>query len=632
MISVLPAPRAEKRAAPPAPAGRRPWAIAVAAFVLCVAALPELSSASWIDETAVLIALGAIGLPVTVYRAWGRTAPTRWPARAALGFVAVGVVSTLASATPVLATVGMYDWAGGLLFMAALAGVWGLGTLVASDGRDRLEQALIAGAVVNAVVALLQVTVGLSSIGVGLDNGQADGLLGNPVYLGGLLAAALVLAGRRFFDSPRQGWLPVALIAVGLGASGEKMPLLAAVVVAVWEMRRQRRSRRDVGPGAHRGIGYAVTVLVGVVAGTEVAGLHHAVNVVQKVSTNSLQGTFGDRLEAWRLGLEATLRRPLLGYGPGLFRPATLASYPESFVRLHPDQYFIDAHDFVVQYGATVGVLGAGLLVAWLVTAFRGRSGRLVGFAAVLLASELIEPQSPVLMPLAMLALAAAAASGSAGSRRVAGGPEPGVDAPTGVGAVRTLPRGLRTAMLLSGLVGVVAAGALLFGDVMFNRATSEWSVGADRAALVDAATAEDLLSAWPEPATLLGNIHDIADEIGSRRYLTLQQIEQPQPDRLTRAIAWYRVAADRDPTNPGLWDRLAGVELTAGRVQAAYADARTGQRAWPWWPQTLGLLVRIDGARHDPADAARWTAMLDRVDPRTAPRHSGAAATGSPP
>lgn len=222
----------------PTPLG---WGVAIGAFLVICACVPELESTAAPAKAAMLLILGAAGLPFLVLRAVGRGPSVRarsetWAARAAVAFLVAAAISTAVSIRPVLAVVGLYSQFTGLLFLVALGGCWAIGTGLKAADRRLLESALIGAALVNAVVAILQQLVGLGGIGIPDYNDLPDGLMGNPVYLGAILAAGLVLLAPRYRHSRRQHWLAVALAGLGLGVCSERLSSLLALVVVACEL------------------------------------------------------------------------------------------------------------------------------------------------------------------------------------------------------------------------------------------------------------------------------------------------------------------------------------------------------------------------------------------------------------
>jgi len=575
-------------------------AVAVAAGLLATAVLFGLTTGSLPPHLAVMVVVAAAGIPVLLARAAGAgiDGTGTWAARAALGFVAVGAVSSALAASPALALVGSFIQGTGWVFMVALASAWALGTTLGRAGRLLLEQALVAGALANAVVALAQSAVGGGFLDVVASRSEVTGLLGNPVFLATLLAASLALLGDRFLAAPRRWWLAVVLVTVALGVASERLALVMAVAVVAIDVVRAGRHHRST-PARWRAAAYGVLCLAGVAAGVVLAQVRgHRLS--SQVLHATAQETFGDRLQAWRAGLLAVVHHPLVGTGPDQYQAATSALFPLSFVQRHPGWSFIDAHNLFVEYAVTTGVLGAALLVAWLVAAGRGalrgarRPGqperrRLVLFAGVVGAVALAEPLNVVVLPLAMLALGAAGAGG--GRSAVARG-EPG-------------RRGRLLAWTTWGAAacGLVVAGLYLVGDNALDRATAAYEVADDATALSVGALANTLLAPWAEPAQLLGQVH---------YYLGLPGDEHQG----LLAAAWYTTAAHRDPGDPDRWAVLASTDIRFHRYAAARAAAAEALARAPYFAPAMVELGIVAGAEGQKAAEQAWFERAVQADP----------------
>ena len=568
--------------------------IAVGAFALIVADLPGLSSWVWAPKMAVLMVMGAAGLPVLVLRAIaGRKSTAGPPAIAALVFVAVAVAATASSGALVAALVGAYNQGTGLVFVVAIAGVWALGTLIDDRGRPLVERAIVAGAVVNSVVALAQVAFGPSALLAALGT-HATGFLGNPVFLGAVCVAALALLGGRFVDDPRRWAVSVALIGAGIGASAERLPVLmmlgvfaAEGLVALWRRRSGTGSLRLA-----RLVGFAGSGAAGWLIGSVLYPLVHGGGVtgagaIGYAAQSTTQSTFGDRLDIWRVAATAIGHRPLIGYGPGQFFAATVGRLPIAFARSLGSAEFSDAHNIFIEYATTTGLLGLAALVGWLALAVRRRRGRLVLMAAVLLAIGLAEPQNVATTPLMLLGLGAATV---APSRRKDEGGVP--DCPPG----SEVPGGRigRVAVLACGGAAAMAGLALIVGDVQYERAIS-LSAADHQAAAIRAATASDReLFAWPDPQSLVSQAE-------------LSRVAPITPESTAMAAIAAAEAARRDPTNPYLWGSLASAQIVAGDLGAAERSAMTGLRLDPAETGLLDSLGFIALRRGNTAGVDHW-------------------------
>jgi len=602
--------------------------VAAGALALGVASAPHLGIGSWPVQLLVAVAVGAAGLPRLVALAFGRRVAggaSRAAAVALVGWLGVGLASALVSPQPALGLVGQYAGSGGWVLMAAMAGWWALGTAVGGRGRRLLAAAVVAAAVANGVVAIGQATVGLARFGLpGWGNGQAMGFQGNPVFLGGLEAGTVVLLAWQAWHVPstRRRWLAVAVVAVGLGAAGERLSLLVALVtgatvaLATWwpvaqgTLRRLGWAQHPVDrPQARR---FATLAVAGSLVGALLPDLRRAHELSNKLATGA-EGTFGDRLHAWLEGFRALAHHPLLGVGPGQFQAATSALFPLWFDRSHPGQVFTDAHDLFVEYAVTTGVLGVVCLVAWLVAAVRHRGGGLLWCALAMLTVELVEPVNVVLTPLVFLAVGAAAAHRPARPPRaepprvepVRGGPTLGRRALVGP-APRGSHRVLAAATVVTTAVGACLGLAVVAGSRAMVVADQDRLLADQQGAVVAATVANDLLRPWPQPAAEMAMVQ-----------LLGRQSSPQAPTPLALAAHWEEVAAERDSANSPLWVDAAALDLRLGRRAAARRDALMALRFEPWDVGALQELGDIDLAAHDRAAAAHWFARLVLVRPR---------------
>jgi O-antigen ligase len=599
----------ESAKVPTAPAARIPpaqIAIAVGIALLTVAVIPDWSSSAWVPKEAVLAALAAAGLPVLALIAFGRgpdtPRTTRTAARLALIFAAVALVSALASKAPGIAMVGLYQQGTGWVFVAGLVGCWALGTRLGDRARQLLAVLLIFSAVANSAIAVLQLTVGLDRISLPLYSSEAaDGLQANPFELGALVVAALALLGGRFMKRPREWYLPVLAVTVGAGACGQRLPLLLVVGVlvwAVWQTVRPGRLRatRDV----RRSFAFAALSVAGVAAGALTAKLSNSSGSISRIAGSTSEETFGQRFMAWREGLRAFTHHFLIGAGPGQFRSVTSFLFPLSFVKPNPGEVFTDAHNFVIEYLTTTGILGTGALLLWLAVVFKSARGPLVAAALVLMAMELAEPLNAAVLPVALGALGAAGPAAEAASAAQPAGALQR-DGPASFSLAG------RAVVAVMAVVGIVAGALFIVGDGVMLRGQGQRSLAQDSAALSSASTANTLLGAWPDPAELSSETHF---------YLSLGD----HPAERVQAIRWAEIAVSRDPTNPSLLVMLSSYQLAAGQYGAAQQSALSAQTYLPYWPSALNDLGVASLLLGQHSEALHWFAISLEVDPQQPP------------
>lgn len=544
----------------------------VAAFLLPVAFSPEVFHLFWAPKAAVCLLITGPGLVALVHLVARRSGA----ALLAALFLAAAAASTMVSGSAMAALVGAANLGTGLVFVAALVGAWALGVVSTDERRRQIAMALVAAAVVNAVVAFLQAR-GMAPVSIE-SPGRSFGLMGNPVYLGGLSAAAVALLagliGRRRWSL--LGLVPLALIAGAAQLSGCRSAVGLTVLAVLAALR---------GAGARRGAVLVAAVAVGFLAATSWAGAAAVTGSSRVVGAEST-AQFDTRLGFWKIGAEAVLERPLLGWGPGRFEAATsprsTAALSEGGVNVYKD-----AHNWVVEYGVTTGLVGLGLLLAWLVVAGRAAAGPLVGFAAVTGLFMLVEPLSVGIAPLALLALGA--------STRAPASPVP------------SRP-GWRATVALSLVGGVLAGGVLLAGEAFLHHGRLDTSPSAVR-------RGASLLPAWADVSRLGARTESFAG---------LHSQEHRQ-----RALELARQATRRDPDDPAAWSYLGQLELVWGTDEGA---ARAIDRALdrnPWYAEGLqrsAVLGQRTGDRARVTDACRRLAVVGKV-----PKVCGGAAPVSP-
>jgi hypothetical protein len=587
------------------------WPIVIGAFLLTVVALPTVGTSDWPPEEVVALVVGVAGLPLLLARAIGRPDARRsesevWAARLAIGFVLAGAISTATSIAPVLSTFGPYFYGTGLLFMVLATGWWALGTGLTRSGRRLLESALIAGAVVNASLAVLQQLFGLGALGLAGLNGQPDGFVGNPVFLGALLAASLVLLAPRVETRPQRWAAAVAVVGVGLGVDGQRLPALLALVVVVWvavtAWRRHRRDPDDDASAWHRALLFGGVTVASILIGSLVATGRGGLGVIRHTADSTTNETFGERFHAWGDALHAIGAHPLIGSGPGLFNAAVSRYYSLAEVRIDGSDLplFYDAHNFLLEFTTTTGILGVVLLVAWLVLSVRGRSGPLLGFAAVIGVMELVEPLNVVITPLALLALGAA----TLGGRPMVAGPDGGT-APARRDRPRAarVPRWAGPAGLALSVLALIPATVLVIGDVDFASGITQYARGQDVTAAASASTATTLLAPWRDPAILLEDIH-------------LTFAASGLPGQLAQAEHWARVVVARDPSDAEGWTSLAQIQGETGHPTAARQSALRALADAPWFAPALDVLGVDSALRQDNAAAERDFRRSLEADP----------------
>ena len=495
------------------------------------------------------------------------------PARLAVAFLVAASLSTALADKPALSLVGAANWGTGLLFVATLAGAWALGLSAGARRRRQLMMAIIAAVIVNGVVAWAQAQVGVG--------GRSRGLMGNPVYLGGLVAGGLFLLGWRFGRERRSWWwLPAVAVAAGAAQlSGGRAAVALAVAATLASLR---------GAGRARGAALIVAVVVGVLFAP--VGADGPVTLGSTRAAPASVVTRGDtRFAVWRISVAALGERPLAGWGPGRFAAATTSRYDA--VAAQEGVVLKDAHNWVVEYAVTTGLVGLALLLAWLGAAAWGARGPLAGFALVVAASSLVQPQHVALTPMAMLAL------GAAGARRDLGDAGAGRD-DSGLGW-----RWGTVAVVGLG-IGLVAAGVLLVGQAYLQHGVQDDS-------LRDMHRASALSPPWPEVSLWASSVE------------ATYGLSEGEPHK-RRTLELARQAVRRDPSDPAAWAELGALELEWGSNEGAATAFRHALLVNPW--DASSLLGRVTLARRQGDGAALAESCRRLRALRRAPEECSAA------
>jgi hypothetical protein len=438
-------------------------------------------------------------------------------------FLTTSLVSALVSHNPLIGMLGLYYWGTGWLFIAALVGAWAIGRSLDERAAGLVQGAVLAAALLNAVVALLETVADLTALHLGRFGDRAPGLLGNPIHLGAFVGAAIAIVVPRAARAPWRWSGAVVVLAAGAQASGSRFAIVVVTGVAIWVFARH---------GARLGSVVAALIVMGLALGTAAAAVGGGSQIASSRVTVAAENGMRPRLDTWRTGIESLSTRPILGYGPGEFRVASAPRRTIAIARAEgADRVFVDAHNILIEYAVTTGAIGVIALVTWLGLVLRRTSGPLLVFSLAVLANHLVEPQSVRTTPVALLALgAASAASGSK--------------------IPKSVHRAARAIAPLSVAVAIVAGGWLLVGDYHLEQARLDFSPSHARVA--------SRMLPWPESA-----------EIRSRVYLFEGRVRR-QPNTTARGITLLRDAAERDRSDPTWWHLLGSQLLAAGRVHEA--------------------------------------------------------------
>jgi hypothetical protein len=549
---------------------------AVGAAALCLAFSPKVNSVTFTPKFAVLLLFAAVGI-VPMARLVMPGSPLRWPARAAVAFLAVALVSALLSPSPNVGIFGLYLWGTGFLFWLGAAGAFAIGASLGPKERRWLFGGLLVGSVGSAIVAIFQIVQNSPTPGLSLYDGtQADAFLGNPIHLEALLLGGLALVLGRACRSPLRWGAVVLLLAVGLEFTFERFAIVILVLLVLYAL-YSYGGRRGATFGLLVGIGYGIAYLGGG------SGLGN------RVTSGTSESTFGLRLRVWLQGAHYLLHHPLLGAGPGQLRTAVDLTATLSFNQhVLAGRALADGHDIFVEVAVTTGLLGLACFLVWLFGTVRSaaRCGFL-GFAGAMVAIELVEPLNVAVLPLAFLALGAATAmhlkpevvpAATIGQRAV-----PPADHVTRRG-VAAFAR-IFTIFVLA--LALFLGATMVTGDAYMFRGT-DFRPGQPYN-LAAAKDANRLIPYWPDTALELAQI---------KAFDSLTRASTAKTN-LTEARQWTAVAASRDSRNPQLWTLLAVADVQLkqyGRARSEYLRALSCDRWFTQALQGLGQLAGIKG------------------------------------
>lgn len=485
----------------------------------------------------------------------------------ALAFVAWSGVAALTAVNRGTAFWGQFSWGTGWLFVLAVVGAWAIGCTGGARGRHLIERGLVVSLMANAVVCFLQLALKLDAYGLPLKDNRATGLFGNPVFVAAFLAGGIWLVGARFPGRPLRGSLMAVALAGALQATGSRFAV-ALVVVGLLLL--------PLRIGLRPGGAFAALVVVGLVLGALLASHAGTPSGSQRAVAGEASG-LAPRVENWLSAGHAVAHRPLVGTGPNGFRDATSPRRTAKLVRTEgPGHIFLDAHNIVVEYAVTTGLVGVLLFLVWIALCLRrcDWSAPLSGFALILFLMHLVEPQDVGLTPVLFLALGAASAA------RL---PEPDV-----------VPLGARIALLVA---GTVTAIVLLVGSWELRQGALDFDLAHTNAAI-------RLLPPFAAPLVVKARIY------------TFRAKMEHNPALLVTARYWARRAVAREPNDSNLWQNLANLELGAGLASRAEHDFREALRQNPYELGAMVGLGRIALSSGRPLEASAWFQRVLTFDP----------------
>lgn len=531
-----------------------------------------------------LLALVAIWLATTPH--WPRhRIGSLWA-----GFVAWLFLATASGADRVPAWIGTPERRLGFLAWVLLGASCLIGASTSAEERRWFVRSIAASLVVVAGYTVLEACS--LAVDVSFAGRRMGGTLGQPALLGGAAVLCTPVAAALALDrGEAMGWRRVAAIGAGGGlfvlvASASRAAILAGVVVGGVVLVRARsggRSTRVILAGA------AVVLVVGSIVGPAASRL-----------TDLGRGGLSSRADEWRVGVDALVASPLVGYGPEGYRIVFGEHVDGDYVRAHGRSTITDrAHSGPLDVGLIGGIpltaLHLALLLVVVAAAWRAMVGE-VAVAGLSVGVLAYAVHQLGLFPLADLDALFWLAAGM-----VVGACQPRSD------VVRVRPAVGRVGAAAVGLAAIVAAVAGAREVVADHRvdaalarpAPLERAAAADRAA--DAAP-------WSfRYAFVAARLWSAVDG----------------PDGVRTALARIDAAASRSPEDPAVRGEIARLRLELARrtgdprdVTVARATLEQVVAVDPLDPRDLvllGIAAELDGDL--PSAVAAWTRAADLGD-----------------
>lgn len=305
------------------------------------------------------------------------TDPTWWVLG---GLGAWAIVSAAAAGTP-LVWLGQSERLEGAVTVVFYAVLFGAGLQLGRSMRvtQRIAGSVVAGAAVLSVFGLAQVAkldhTNYAVSGYDFYMGSAFATLGNPNFLAGVLVLALPVAIGLALVTPsmpvRTAWFAAAAIATAaLYATYSQGAWLAAVVeialgAGLWVRGRQAPAGGGGEPARSSRARIAITMAIVLVTGVAIIVGVTALATQRglRLWGSSLSETSSGRILLAQTTLNAVREHPLVGYGPDDFLEAFRLHRPPRYVEVFGEvSTNNNAHSWVLQYAATLGIPGALLL------------------------------------------------------------------------------------------------------------------------------------------------------------------------------------------------------------------------------------------------------------------------------
>jgi len=291
-----------------------------------------------------------------------------------LAYVASAGLSTLLAPNMNLAFFGEYGRLEGFMTIATYAALFWLTiqSLPNSAAARSVLRALLAGAFIVSVVAVLQAVAGALVDGPSSNAAHAVGTFGNPNALAAYLAMAIPFGVGEFRHAISTTERLVAgnvvvIMAIALLLTFGRGGWVGAAVGVAIVLAAARPSLRLVAKIGAASAGLVVAILVAATlmsaGGPSIA---HSTATRMVSMLDPVGGTGAIRLHIWKDTLGMIASRPLVGYGPDRFGMVFPKFQTGAWSRL---SIIDESHSELLQIAATQGIVGLAAF-AWLCIAF----------------------------------------------------------------------------------------------------------------------------------------------------------------------------------------------------------------------------------------------------------------------
>lgn len=507
----------------------------------------------WTSRALLLLLVLPLGLWYWFCLVWARDPA----ARALLLVVGALAVSAAVSMAPRNSLIGFGGSSQSVVFFVALGCVWAVGRYATPTVRDLAGPVLLATLVIHLAFGLCQILLQIDTGPLATFDGRAAGLASNAVYFGALMTIGVVLVGRYVLRESRRSWVVVLVImSFGLSLSGSRVALAAALLVLVGSA---------IGKEPRR----AAVVFGSLIGGLVLAELFSWAVYVENSFDRTVRIGADGRTEVWKYGWQAFLERPVLGWGPDLFRTAIEARLSDEFVRTYDVpgvQPWSDPHNVVVGLATGSGLMGIAAFAFFLFVVIRRTRGDLAACGLAISLTWLFQPLVIVTAPIAALLLGLSAT-------RIEGDGSPRDRSRIAHGLLAT---------------GLIAASVVAFIDLRIQAADSVTE------------EAESWNWYWRDPR--------VANRISDRfAAATLSG----DADYAAQALEWAGRATRYQPERAIWWAELAHLQLVFGDRDGAEDSARAALERQPNEPQAWLVLRAVATTDDEAATAAQRVCEL---------------------